>query len=133
MLDLSIGVGGLVKHSEGLSEFGFELNVVLEHLFNIVFVVLFVHVFNKVGSNLFSGGATHVAGHERSVFNSVQVLAVEFEVEVELEDPFLELGSVSMVKVRSSNLIAASLGFVRGIHQGITHLEGVQSVKIVLR
>ena len=116
MLNLTISVGGFVKYSESLLELSFKLNVIFKHFFNMFFAVALVYVFDKVGSNLFGGGATHVAGYKRSVVNGVYVLAVELKVEVELEDPFLKLSSVSMVKVRPSNLVAASLGFVRGVY-----------------
>ena len=116
MLDLAISVRGFVEYSEGLAEFSFKLHVVLKHLFNVVFVVVIVYVFNKVESNLFSGGATHIASHKCSVINYVYVFAVELKVEVELEDLFLKLSSVSIVKVRSSNLIITSLSLVRGVY-----------------
>ena len=116
LLDLIVCVRGFIKYSKGLLEFSLKLNIVLKHLLNVVFVVLFVYILDKVGLNLFSSSATHVASYKRRVFNSVQVLAVKLKVEVELEDPFLKLSSISIVKVRSSNLIAASLSFVRGIY-----------------
>jgi hypothetical protein len=72
------------------------------------------------------GGYSHEASHKRGVVVVlVHVRAVELKVEVKLEDPILELSSVSMVKARPGNLVATGLGFVRGIHRSITYLEGV--------
>jgi hypothetical protein len=135
-LDHSISVRGFVEDSEGLSEFLLEGEVVVEQRSNLVFVVVVIYVLDQVGSNPFGGSSSHKAGHERGVVVVVHVVAVELEVEIELEDLFLELVSISVVKVRSGNLAAVALnllGFLRGVHRSVTHLKGVQSVKIVLR
>ena len=110
MLDFSVRVRDFVKYSKGLLEFSLKLNVVLKYFFNIVFVVVIVYVLSKVGSNLFSGGATHEAYYKRSLIYAAYL--VKLKVEVELEDLFLELYSISIVKVRPSNLTIASLSFV---------------------
>jgi hypothetical protein len=56
------------------------------------------------------------ASYKRSVVVVVYVSAVKLKVEVKLEDLFLKLCLVSIVKVRSSNLIAVNLSFVRGVY-----------------
>jgi hypothetical protein len=58
----------------------------------------------------------HKAGYKRSVVVVVYVSAVKLKVEVELEDLFLKLRSVSIVKVRSGNLVTVNLSFVRGVY-----------------
>jgi hypothetical protein len=58
----------------------------------------------------------HKASYKRGVVVVVYAGAVKLKVEVELEDLFLKLSSISIVEVRSSNLIAIDLGFVRGVY-----------------
>jgi hypothetical protein len=67
----------------------------------------------------------HEAGYKCSVVIVIYVSAVKLKVEVKLEDLFLKLSLISIVKVRPSNLVAASLSFVRGVHRSITYLKGV--------
>jgi hypothetical protein len=67
----------------------------------------------------------HKASHKCSVFIVIYVSAVKLKVEVKLEDLFLKLSLISIVKVRPSNLITASLSFVRGVYRSITYLKGV--------
>ena len=56
------------------------------------------------------------------------------EVSVDLEEPSFELIAIAIVKVRlvSTACSSSSLGSGWGVHCNVTHLEGVQSVKVYL-
>jgi hypothetical protein len=58
----------------------------------------------------------HIASYKRGIVCAVYVLAVKLKVEVKLEDLFLKPILISIVEVRPSNLVVASLSFIRGVY-----------------
>jgi hypothetical protein len=70
----------------------------------------------------------HKAGYKQGVVIVVYVVAIKLKVEIKLEDLFLKLVLISIVKVRSSNLTAVTLnllGFLRSVYRSVTYLKSV--------
>jgi hypothetical protein len=132
-LDSSFSDQRFFGSAEGLSEFLLKLKVFREHAVGRI-VAFFAKELNKVRLYLSLCVFSHVACHKHCLlvfFDGV----FEQEEEVLLEEPFFELATISVVKIRFGNLGCWGADgvdrdrFRTGFYRGVTYLEGVQSVK----